>query len=109
MALKTLPTERALNADRALIDGKLVSAADGRIRTLINPATGAAGDTAPECGAEDVNRAVAAAKRAFEDGRWTGLGPGGRAAALFKLADLLEQHVDALAAMESRNVGKPIK
>ena len=103
MALKTL------NTDRALIDGKLVAPANGGTRTLINPATGAAGDTVPECSAEDVNRAVAAAKRAFEDGRWTGLGPSGRAAALFKLADLLEQRLDELAAMESRNVGKPIK
>ncbi|HET9109466.1 MAG TPA: gamma-aminobutyraldehyde dehydrogenase [Ktedonobacterales bacterium] len=103
MALKTL------NTDRALIDGKLVTPANGGTRTLINPATGAAGDTVPECSAEDVDRAVAAAKRAFEDGRWTGLGPGGRAAALFKLADLLEQRLDELAAIESRNVGKPIK
>jgi len=103
MALKTL------NTDRALIDGELVAPVEGKTRTLINPATGAAGDTAPECGVEDVNRAVAAARRAFDDGRWTGLGPGGRAAALLKLADLLEENLDALAAMESRNVGKPIK
>ena len=103
MALKTL------NTDRALIDGELVAPINGKSRTLVNPATGAAGDIVPECGAEDVNRAVAAARRAFDDGRWTGLGPGGRAAALFKLADLLEQHLDELAALESRNVGKPIK
>ncbi|HET9110301.1 MAG TPA: aminobutyraldehyde dehydrogenase [Ktedonobacterales bacterium] len=103
MALKTL------NIDRALIDGELVSPVEGKTRTLINPATGAAGDTVPECGVDDVNRAVAAAKRAFDDGRWTGLGPGGRAAALLKLADLLEQRLDELAALESRNVGKPIK
>lgn len=103
MALKTLNTERTL------IDGELVAPASGKTRTLINPATGAAGDTAPECGVDDVNRAVAAAKRAFEDGSWTGLGPGGRAAVLLKLADLLEEHLDELAALESRNVGKPIK
>ena len=103
MALKTLNTEKAL------IDGELVAAADGKTRTLVNPATGGAGDTVPECGVEDINRAVAAAKRAFDDGRWTGLGPGGRATALLKLADLLEQHLDELALMESRNVGKPIK
>ncbi|HEY7850065.1 MAG TPA: aldehyde dehydrogenase family protein, partial [Ktedonobacterales bacterium] len=103
MALKTL------NTDRALIDGALVAPADGQTRTLVNPATGGAGATVPECGVEDINRAVAAARRAFDDGRWTGLGPGGRAAALFKLADLLEQRLDELAALESRNVGKPIK
>jgi len=103
MALKTL------NTDRALIDGALVAPADGQTRTLVNPATGGAGATVPECGVEDINRAVAAARRAFDDGRWAGLGPGGRAAALFKLADLLEQRLDELASLESRNVGKPIK
>jgi betaine-aldehyde dehydrogenase len=103
MALKTLNTERVL------IDGELVAPEGGAVRTLINPATGAAGDQAPECSVADANRAVAAAKVAFEDGRWTGLGPGGRAAILLKLADLLEQHLDELAAMESRNVGKPMK
>ncbi len=63
----------------------------------------------PEGSVEDVTRAVAAAKAAFDDGRWSRLGPGARAAALYKLADLLEQHLNVLAAMESRNVGKTIK
>jgi betaine-aldehyde dehydrogenase len=103
MALKTLNTERVL------IDGELVAPEGGRTRTLVNPATGGAGDVAPECSAADANRAVAAAKRAFEDGSWTGLGTGGRSAILLKLADLLEQHTDELAEMESRNVGKPMK
>ena len=56
MALKTLNTEKAL------IDGELVAAADGKTRTLVNPATGGAGETVPECSVEDINRAVAAAK-----------------------------------------------
>jgi betaine-aldehyde dehydrogenase len=103
MALKTLNTERVL------IDGELVAPEGGATRTLINPATGATGDLAPECSVADADRAVAAAKAAFEDGRWTGLGPGGRAAILLKLADLLEQHLDELAEIESRNVGKPMK
>lgn len=103
MALKTLTT------NRVLLDGELVEPVACGTRTLINPATGAPADVVPECDAADVERAVAAAKRAFEDGRWSGIGPGGRAAVLYKLADLLEQHLDDLAAMESRNVGKPIK
>jgi betaine-aldehyde dehydrogenase len=103
MALKTLNTERVL------IDGELVAPHSGKTRTLINPATGAAGDMVPECDAIDANRAVAAARRAFENGSWTGLGTGGRSAVLLKLADLLEQHADELAEMESRNVGKPMK
>jgi betaine-aldehyde dehydrogenase len=96
-------------SDRLLINGEMVEPAAAGRRTLINPATGAQADVVPECDAEDVRRAVAAAKAAFEDGRWTRIGPSARAAALHKLADLLEQHLDELAALESRNVGKPIK
>src|SRR5579885_1257803 len=103
MALTTTTT------DRMLIDGELVEPAEGGTRTLINPATGAEADTVPEGSAADVRRAVAAAKAAFEDGRWSRIGPSARAAALYKLADLLEEHLDELAATESRNVGKPIK
>jgi betaine-aldehyde dehydrogenase len=103
MALKTLTT------DRVLLDGELVEPAAGGRRTLMNPATGAIADVVAECDVQDVERAVAAARRAFEDGRWSAIGPGARAAALFRLADVLEQHLDELAALESRNVGKPIK
>jgi betaine-aldehyde dehydrogenase len=103
MALKTLTT------DRLLIDGALVEPASAGTRTLVNPATGGAGAVVPEGSAEDVRRAVAAAKTAFDDGRWSGIGPSARAATLYKLADLLEQHLDELAEIESRNVGKPIK
>lgn len=103
MAIQTFPS------DRVLIDGALSEPAAGKTYTLVNPATGGPADTIPECGHEDVQRAVAAAKTAFEDGRWSRLAPGGRAAILFKLADLLEQHLPELAALESRNVGKSIK
>ena len=103
MAMKTL------TADRLVIDGKLVEPAAGATRTLVNPATGEPADVVPEGSAADVERAVAAAKAAFDDGRWSKIGSSARSAALYKLADLLEQHLDELAASESRNVGKPIK
>jgi betaine-aldehyde dehydrogenase len=92
-----------------LINGELVEPAAGGQRTLINPATGSSADSVPEGSAEDVERAVAAAKAAFEDGRWSQIGTSARAGVLYKLADLLEQHLDELAAIESRNVGKSIK
>jgi betaine-aldehyde dehydrogenase len=98
-----------LAADQLLIDGTLVAAASGRQRTLINPATGAPADVVPDGDAADVGRAVIAAKAAFDDGRWSRLAPSARAGMLSKLADLLEQHLGTLAAMESRNVGKSIK
>lgn len=103
MALKTLTT------DRLVIDGKLVEPENRGTRTLINPATGGNADVVPEGTAADVTRAVAAAKAAFDDGRWSKIGPSARSAAIYKLADLLEQHLDDLAALESRNVGKPMK
>jgi betaine-aldehyde dehydrogenase len=103
MALKTLTT------DRLVIDGKLVEPEARGTRTLINPATGGNADVVPEGTAADVNRAVAAAKAAFDDGRWSKIGTSARSAVLYKLADLLEQHLDELAALESRNVGKAIK
>ena len=103
MALTTSATSRML------IDGQLVEPAAGGQRTLVNPATGADAETVPEGSAEDVIRAVAAAKTAFEDGRWSQIGPGARASVLYKLADLLEQHLGDLSAIESRNVGKSIK
>jgi betaine-aldehyde dehydrogenase len=103
MAIQTLAT------DRLLIDGQLTGTAAGGTRTLVNPATGAPADVVPEADATDVARAVAAAKAAFADGRWSRIGPSARAATLYKLADLIEQHLGELAALESRNVGKPIK
>src|SRR5260370_26698873 len=103
MAVETLQT------DRLLIDGALVAWASGSQMTLINPATGAPADAVPESDATDVGGAVAAAKAACGDGGWSRVGAGARRAVLYKLADLLEQHLGALASMESRNVGKSIK
>jgi betaine-aldehyde dehydrogenase len=59
--------------------------------------------------AEDVDAAVAAARAAFEDGRWSRLGPGERANILWRWADRLEAEADRLAELEARQAGKPIK
>src|SRR5438552_12892725 len=58
---------------------------------------------------EDVEHAVAAAREAFDDGRWSGLPHGARAAALEKLARVIESHAQELAELESLDAGKPIK
>mgnify|MGYP001189092661 FL=1 len=93
---------------RAFIDGKYVPAASGRTFDTINPANGkiitrvAAGD------AEDVNRAVAAARRAFESGSWSRMHPRDRKKALLRFADLIEKHQDELALIEVLDCGKPI-
>jgi betaine-aldehyde dehydrogenase len=87
------------------IDGELVDAADGQTEEVTNPATGETIAEMQLSGAEDVDRAVAAAKRAFPG--WAATTPGERAAAIIKLADLLEEHAEELADLEAADAGKP--
>jgi phenylacetaldehyde dehydrogenase len=90
-----------------LINGKFVPAASGKTFPVYNPATGGVIANVPEAEAEDVNRAVAAARRAFDDGVWRRVGPSGRGKLLWKLADLIEQNLEELAELESIDNGKP--
>ena len=87
------------------IDGEFVDAADGATEEVVNPANGEVLAEMPLSNEEDVNRAVAAAKRAFES--WANTTPGERGTALLKLADLIEEHADELADLESADAGKP--
>ena len=73
---------------------------------VLNPATGEAIAAVPAGTAEDVDAAVETAKRALSD--WLETTPGERALILLKLADLLDEHAEELARIESRNVGKPL-
>jgi gamma-glutamyl-gamma-aminobutyraldehyde dehydrogenase/4-guanidinobutyraldehyde dehydrogenase/NAD-dependent aldehyde dehydrogenase len=90
------------------IDGRFVEARRGAVLTTVSPRDGqklaevSAGD------AEDVGLAVAAARRAFDDGRWRDLAPRRRKRVLLRLADLIMAHRDELALLESLDVGKPI-
>ena len=87
------------------IDGEFVDAADGATEEVINPATGETIAEMPLSNEEDVNHAVAAAKRAFES--WANTTPGERGTALLKLADLIEEHAEEIADLESADAGKP--
>src|SRR5579862_1962744 len=91
-----------------LIDGKLVEAASGRYFDVLNPATGLLTAVVAEADAEDVNRAVAAARRAFDDGVWAKVSPSQKGRMLWKLAELLEQHSEEFAELESIDNGKPV-
>ena len=93
---------------RAVIGGRSVEAASGRTFTSLNPATGQPFAEVAECDAEDVDRAVAAARTAFEDGPWGRLAPADRKLLLLRFASLVEAHTDELAVMESLEAGKPI-
>ena len=88
------------------IDGEFVDPADGHTEPILNPATAEVIAHAPLSGAADVDRAVSAARRAFEG--WGTTTPGERAAAMLKLADAIEEHADEISALESDNAGKPI-
>src|SRR3954451_13475835 len=87
------------------IDGEFVDPTSGETEPVLNPATGEQVAEAPLSGAEDVNRAVEAARRAFEG--WAAATPGERSLALLKLADRLEEHADELSDVEAENAGKP--
>ncbi len=94
---------------KLLINGEFVNGSSGKMVDDIGPATGEPIAKVPESSVEDVNRAVAAAREAFDDGRWSRLPHGSRAAILEKLASLIEEHLGELAELESQDAGKPIK
>ena len=103
--------ERARALDpvtRAWIDGRPVDAASGATRPSINPATGDVVADVAECGPADVDRAVVAARRAFEAGTWSRLHPRERTATLVRLSELVLEHLDELALLDSVDAGKRI-
>jgi betaine-aldehyde dehydrogenase len=89
------------------IDGEFMDPVDGQTESVLNPATGDQIAEAPLSSEEDVDRAVRAARGAFET--WSTATPGERSLALLRLADAIEQHADELAELEATNVGKPIQ
>jgi 5-carboxymethyl-2-hydroxymuconic-semialdehyde dehydrogenase len=90
------------------IDGKLVPSLGGEKFDVIDPATNSCYTACASGQAQDVHRAVAAARRAFLDGAWSELTAGARARVLNRIADEIEQRDDELAAMESFDTGLPI-
>jgi betaine-aldehyde dehydrogenase len=93
-----------------IIGGESVAAADGQTFDVVNPATGELLARAPLGGKADVDRAVAAAQAAFDDPKgWSSWSAAKRGRALLKYANLVKDHIEELAQLESRNVGKPIK
>jgi phenylacetaldehyde dehydrogenase len=101
-AAKALAREPAL-----LIDGAWVApSAQGRI-AVVDPSTGRKVSEFADADKADVDRAVAAARRAFDDGRWSDLPPAAREGLMHKLADLIEANADELAELEAIDNGKP--
>ena len=94
-------------AKKNLIDGQWVPASNGETFSVVNPATG---DEIAQCASgqpEDINRAVKAARRAFESGPWRTMTPSERGKMIWRIGDLILEHADELAELESLDNGKP--
>ena len=94
---------------RALINGMRVAAKSGAVFDCISPVDGQVLTQAARCSAADIDAAVAAARAAFEDRRWAGMAPAQRKRVLIRFADLIAEHGDELALMETLDMGKPIQ
>jgi 4-guanidinobutyraldehyde dehydrogenase / NAD-dependent aldehyde dehydrogenase len=93
---------------QAFIDGSYVDAASGETFDCVSPGTGRTIAQVASCDREDVDRAVAGARRAFESGAWSRTAPKKRKRILQRFASLLDAHADELALLETLDMGKPI-
>src|SRR3970040_967675 len=93
---------------RMFINGEWVESKNGKVFPVIDPSRQEVIAEVPDAGAEDVERAVAAARAAFDSGVWPGTTAQERGRVLFRLADWIRKHSGQLAELETRNSGKPI-
>ena len=93
---------------KILINGKWVEAASGKTFPTYNPATGDVLSRVAEGDKEDINRAVKAARAAFDSGPWSKITPSERGRMIWKLGDLIEKHLEEFAQLESLDNGKPL-
>ena len=101
----TLPTFDG----RAFINGDRVAALDGQTFDCISPVDGRVLTAVARSGEADINAAVAAARAAFEDRRWSGMAPAQRKRVMIQFADLVSAAGDELALTEALDMGKPVK
>src|SRR6202034_3326300 len=111
-AFMTVTLERNVEAFIAtprqlFINGQWADAAPGKTFETPNPATGETLARVAEGDAEDINRAVRAARGAFDDGPWGRLTPSERGRIIWRIGDLILDHADELAQLESLDNGKP--
>ena len=95
----------SVTSQKQFIGGEFVDSSSGETMEVLNPATGEVIAEVPRGSAEDVDRAVAAAEKAW--GEWQGKTPKDRMELLLKLADVIDENAEELARLESLNVGKP--
>jgi phenylacetaldehyde dehydrogenase len=109
----TVTADRTVEAFTAaprklFINGQWTDAASGRTFETPNPATGETLANVAEGDAEDINRAVRAARKAFDDGPWGRMTPSERGRIIWRIGDLILEHADELAQLESLDNGKPV-
>ena len=92
---------------KLFIDGQWADAASGKTFETPDPATGETLAHIAEGDAEDIGRAVRAARKAFEEGPWSKMTPSERGRIIWKIGDLIAEHNDELAQLESLDNGKP--
>jgi acyl-CoA reductase-like NAD-dependent aldehyde dehydrogenase len=91
------------------IDGKWTESVTGKTFETLNPATGEVLAVVAEAGEDDVNAAVEAARKAFDEGPWSKMSAAERSRLIYKLADLMEEHQEELAQLDTLDNGKPIR
>jgi betaine-aldehyde dehydrogenase len=91
------------------VDGEWTPASDGGVRELVSPSSGAVVAKVAEGTRQDAERAIRAARKAFDEGPWQQTGAQDRAKLLFKLADKIEEHATELSRLETFNNGKPLR
>src|SRR5689334_24526912 len=97
-----------MNTYKLFIDGQWVDSESGKTFTTPNPATGEPLAEIAEADKADVDKAVAAARRAYE-GKWSKMSARDRGRLLYKLSQLIEENASQLAEIETADNGKPIK
>ncbi|MEQ8638312.1 aldehyde dehydrogenase family protein [Gimesia maris] len=107
--LDTVANTPQIRQTQLLIDGKWVDAISGKTFVTINPATEEVIAEVAEGDAADIDLAVKAARKAFESGPWSKMDARDRGRLIYRLADLIEENIEELAALESLDNGKPIR
>jgi acyl-CoA reductase-like NAD-dependent aldehyde dehydrogenase len=96
------------SSPKMMVGGQRTDADSGESFAVIDPSTGKAVTEVPRGGVADVDAAVAAARQAFDDKRWSGLRPGRRTEVLYKIGELIKRNINELAQIESLDSGKPV-
>lgn len=109
LAISKRLSEFLVGTKKMYINGEWVESVSGKTFESLNPATGEVLATLYEAGPEDVDRAVNAARAAFDEGPWSKMSAAARSRLIYKLADLMEAHSEELAQLDSLDNGKPIR